>query len=553
MISELKFILGLRPVRTPFITSTIFIFLLSIIELISVLPFGMLIKFYLDIPLNGFEQSLVFFIFEELNLANLSAFAGLSVLISAVAIFLSLHFHSSLVWSATHHLSCMLFDISMLKADPFAENYDIAVIRKNIATEAQQYAFYGIGALANILGRATACLFLVLTLAILAPISMLLSLSAAVLFFATLILVISKKIKAVGKKREYFASEIFRNIDQTANSLPMIRGLKNEEVFLNKFATASENFRQAAYRFMLLPQLPRIFIDFLFFISLIVLITVSYYTDLIVSDSTLYGVLAVVKFIPGLNILFKSVNERQYALGSFDVLSGYLYKVPTTNEDIIPPSIKLPLTIKLDMHAKNASTSRKVFELSNVGPGDIVLFSGDSGSGKSTLLQCLSGISAKPWVTVTVHDTSCRAICFTNYKIGYLSQAVSLINGTLIENIMFKNDVGVGNSSGELELFRSILCDVGLHDLVDDLNTPIFNLASRFSGGEIQRLAIARLIFNNPDIIFLDEPTSALDRKNELIISDVIEKFSSDGKVIFMATHSASLKKIATTCVNLGA
>ena len=503
--------------------------------------------------LNNFEQSLIFLIFEDINLANLSVLAGLSVLVSAAAIFLSLHFHSSLVWGATHQLSCILFDKSILQADPFAEEYDIAVIRKNIATEAQQYAFYGIGALANIFGRATAGLFLCLSLVILAPTSMILSLAITASLFAALIFLLSKKIKAIGKKREHSASEIFRNIDQTALSLPMIKGFKHEDGFFEKFSTASNDFRIAAYNFMILPQLPRILIDFLFFNFLIGIITVSYYTEWAVTDSTLYGVLAVVKFIPGLNILFRSVNERQYALGSFDVLSGYLDQIPTTTRGIVTASIKLPLAIKFNIRSKDDTLSSKVFELPSVKSGDIILLSGDSGSGKSTLLQCLSGNSSKPWVTVTIHDSSSKPISFTNYKIGYLSQTVSLINGTLIDNIMFKNQSEVDRINSDMKLFRGILCDVGLHDLVDSLHTPIFNLANRFSGGEIQRLAIARLIFNNPDIIFLDEPTSALDSKNELIISNVIKNFASDGKVVFMATHSACLKKIATTCINLGA
>lgn len=544
MNSEFKFISHDANLGVLFTLTVLSIFFLSIIEVISVLPVGLLLKYFFDIPFTELETSVVTRLLSDVNLSTLSVLSLVSIVLSAVASFSTLYLHSNLVWTATHKISALLFDVSLFKADPFSESFDLAVARKNIATEAQQYSFYGIGSLANILGRATAAFFLVLLLIANAPGELLLSFFTIFLTFSFGILLLSKRIKNIGREREQYASQIFQNIDQTASSLAMIQSLKRESYFFNLFLEASDKFRAAANSFMILPQIPRIAIDFIVFATVVALINLFSNFDMLLHDSTVYAILAVMKFIPGLNILFRSVNERQYAVQSYDTITSVVKNNMGREKEITQTTInKMSMSINI-IPSFDVSMSQ-VYEINDIVPGNIILLSGKSGSGKSSILQCLSGISSKPWVNINIRTMSGDKKDFREFRNGYLPQNLSLINGTLSQNIFF----------GEVAQRRNldqILRDVGLESLVKDLDTPVFNLTSRFSGGEIQRIGMARLIYDDPDIVFLDEPTSALDSENEELIVQIIQKFSEGGKIIFLATHSDRLKSIATQIVSLG-
>ena len=553
MISELKFIANFPRIWSLFFATVALIFLLSLVEIASVLPVGLLIKQYLQIPFSNFELTFLEIVLGEINFDGLVALAVCSLIVSAAAGFLALYAHSRLIWLSTHRISYALFQSQLLGADPFAKDYDEAIIRKNIATESQQYAFYGIGALANLFGRVLSSLVVLAAIIAFTTKWMLLSLLLMISVFAIMIFFISKTVKSIGVQREFYASEIFRSLDQVANSLPMILGMQRQSYFERIFFASSDSFRRAANAFMVLPQIPKIAIDFIIFASLIGLVYYLSVTSSVPDDTMLYPLLLLVKFVPGFNILFRSISERQYARKSFEILSGALIKYVGSFEKstIVNSFDDVEVEIVWPTASSDKQEKRVIFQ--NVSKGDIFAFCGESGSGKSTILQALSGISRRSFLQAVIKKPNGCPLNVENSNMAYLPQKVVLINGDLAQNVVFgKKDNSYLPSEVQKARVKETLIKVGLSHLISELETPINNLANSFSGGEIQRIGFARIIYADPEIIFLDEPTSALDSENESLVVRLVEQFSLAGKLVFLATHSDSLRGVASKVLDLG-
>lgn len=170
----------------------------------------------------------------------------------------------------------------------------------------------------------------------------------------------------------------------------------------------------------------------------------------------------------------------------------------------------------------------------NVKKGEFVGIKGCSGSGKSTLLniiglleKCDSGdiIIDGNKVDYTDKKTAKKLL---KTHIGYLFQNFALIDDfTVLDNL----SIGIsGKKSEKIDKIRKVLKDLNLEV---DLNKKIFKL----SGGEQQRIAIARIILQNKPIILADEPTASVDPKNRDIILDTLKKLNKEGKTIVLVSH----------------
>ncbi|MGP1568070.1 MAG: ATP-binding cassette domain-containing protein [Peptoanaerobacter stomatis] len=170
----------------------------------------------------------------------------------------------------------------------------------------------------------------------------------------------------------------------------------------------------------------------------------------------------------------------------------------------------------------------------NVKKGEFVGIKGCSGSGKSTLLNiigllenCDSGDIIIDGYKVDYKDKKMINKLLKTY-IGYLFQNFALIDDfTVLDNL----SIGIsGNKNEKINKIKKVLEDLNL-DV--DLNTKIFKL----SGGEQQRIAIARLILQNKSIILADEPTASVDPQNRDIILDILKKLNKEGKTIILVSH----------------
>jgi putative ABC transport system ATP-binding protein len=187
----------------------------------------------------------------------------------------------------------------------------------------------------------------------------------------------------------------------------------------------------------------------------------------------------------------------------------------------------------------------------NVARGEFVAICGPSGSGKTTLLNLISGIdrpiSGKILVLgqdLTVQDEDFLAD-FRCSNVGFVFQSYNLVSTlTVAENVAFPME-WIRKPEAEIETrVAELLETVGLQYRAN-------HFPSQLSGGEQQRVAFARALANDPELILADEPTGNLDTKNGQKITQVLKMLKANGKTVIVATHDPELMQLADRIVCL--
>lgn len=180
----------------------------------------------------------------------------------------------------------------------------------------------------------------------------------------------------------------------------------------------------------------------------------------------------------------------------------------------------------------------------NIEDGEFIIFSGPSGCGKTTLLNMIGALEEFDLGSIVVNgiDLSNKKthLTYFRYEVGFLFQ-----NFALIDNKTVKENLKIIRKDCRTDLtMEEALKRVGLED---KLNNKVFTL----SGGEQQRVALARLMLKKCNIILADEPTGSLDQKNSQIVLNYLKQFNEEGKTVLMVTHDEEVKKQGNRVINL--
>lgn len=179
-----------------------------------------------------------------------------------------------------------------------------------------------------------------------------------------------------------------------------------------------------------------------------------------------------------------------------------------------------------------------------INDGDFVIFSGPSGCGKTTLLNMIGAIEKIDIGEIIVDGIEIKNkrnhLNYFRTKIGFLFQNFALVDSkTVKENLkLIRKDCKTDLS------IEDALRIVGIED---KLNKKVYTL----SGGEQQRVALARLMLKKCDIILADEPTGSLDKKNAETVLHILKQLNEQGKTVILVTHDEEIKKQGNRVVNL--
>ncbi len=175
-----------------------------------------------------------------------------------------------------------------------------------------------------------------------------------------------------------------------------------------------------------------------------------------------------------------------------------------------------------------------------ISEGDWVSIIGPSGSGKTTLLNIMSGLDTTSSGTIRVNETDITGLGqniltrFRRENIGLIFQQYHLIPYlTALENVMIAQYF---QGTVDKEAARVALENVGLSHRIE-------HRPSQLSGGEQQRVCIARALINKPNILLADEPTGNLDLKNGEIVMEIIRKLVDEGHTVVIVTHNMDIAK----------
>ena len=179
--------------------------------------------------------------------------------------------------------------------------------------------------------------------------------------------------------------------------------------------------------------------------------------------------------------------------------------------------------------------------------GKFIVVLGPSGAGKSTLLNLLGGLDVPTSGKIIVDGKDISTLksddlaSYRASKVGFIFQFYNLIPTlTVLENVSLIDEI-----SPNVIDAKKVLNDVGLGDHLN-------NFPSELSGGEQQRVSIARALAKNPQIILCDEPTGALDSKTGvMILKLLLDCVKNDGKTVVIVTHNQNIARMADVVINV--
>lgn len=203
-------------------------------------------------------------------------------------------------------------------------------------------------------------------------------------------------------------------------------------------------------------------------------------------------------------------------------------RLEVQNISVMPPKGRVPTLRQLSF---------------SIGPGEAVGVIGPSGAGKSTLARALTAV----W-PVSSGKIRLDGAPLDQYDperlaeyIGYLPQRVSLFDGTIAENIARLSQTF--DSARVIEAARNAAAHEMILKLPEGYNTPVHSAGTQLSGGQIQRIGLARALYGNPVLLVLDEPNSNLDNEGSLALNRAITMMKQAGNAVLIMAHRPSAIK----------
>jgi len=381
-----------------------------------------------------------------------------------------------------------------------------------------------------------------------------------VLILISIILIYLKIIKPIlkeaARKTLLLRKKNIQLINETSGSLKEIKLSLQEKYLSNFFNIQILGIEKNLSKMFISDKLPRVILELVSF-TLIVVISLIYFQ----SSSAIQNALptlslilvSIIRFIPAFNGIATSLsNMKIYKVSVKAIYEDLLQsrennlkiKSADSSKDLSNVNLKTNNLIDIE----NLSFTYKgsnIIPIKNINlsikKGEVVAITGKTGSGKSTLFLLLLGLLKPDKGNIYFNGKSIFKEIKDWWKlIGYVSQKIYLMDRSIKENIKFNFET---NESEDLRKLNEVLKISELEDVIKNLdkglNTIVGNDGLMLSGGEKQRIAIARSVYRNPEILFLDEFTSALDEKTEnKIIKNLKQYFK--GKSILIITHRKS-------------
>ena len=370
-----------------------------------------------------------------------------------------------------------------------------------------------------------------------------------------LIFILKPIIYKFGKIRQDATGKIIGYIKQTYDGIRELKLDHSENFYLNDFKTSIEKLASIGVSRAIYGILPKIIFESLFVFLFVVFIFFSLHSSFNLSESiltlTIYGASAL-RIIPSANNVIRSYQKVNYAKSALDAVKNYLEKNNIeSNENLSSENTQIIYSeFKSSINLKNINFSydrKKILENLNlqIEKNKFYVLKGDTGSGKSTLVDIICGLQKANSGKIFIDDKDVNLLNKNwSNKISYIQQNPYIFNLSLAKNISISKNL----NEEDYQKIEEIINKVGLSEFVKNLdlgiNTLLLDKGLDISGGQKQKISIARALYKDKEIIILDETLSNLDKESKFEILNVLNKFKTT-KTIIMISHDEDVLQYA--------
>ena len=528
----------------------ILLFFLTIINLcLEVLSLSMIIPL-INLITNSNSDNYFFIIFkdyfeidsvksEKLILYAVSVFS-LIFLFKSIFVQFFYWFKGRFIYDLISNLSSKIFDIYLNQNINFFHQKNSSELIRNVTSETERFSIGFINHSLEFLIDLMIIFGICIVLFAYEPAGFL-SIFIFLGSTSSLLFIMSRKyVFHLGKKRQEAESKRLKNLNHGFMLFKEIKLLFIQKFFVDLYTKQVKKFTSVAFKEMLIGRSPRIWIEFLAVVGLSIFLVVLTLNDKstteIISISSLYAV-ATFRLIPSFNKVITSFMQIRYNSPVCDVV---FEQVNLGKEEK-----KKYLEIKNHIEFKNLffrykNSKDPILENINlkINKSDCVGIIGKTGSGKSTLADVVMGFKypEKGEIYVDGQELNSNESVLKNFC--YVSQNLDILDDTILNNITLGNYDDSDNDKKRLSesLILSESNDF-VSQLPEKIHSVIGERGSKVSGGQKQRLIIARAIYHNRNFLVFDEATSALDYETESKLFNSIEKMIKKGITIIIISH----------------
>ena len=363
--------------------------------------------------------------------------------------------------------------------------------------------------------------------------------------------VIKKHLNIAGEGSRITQAGMYKWILQGASGIKDVKVLRKEYYFTDRYSDSAEGYADNQIKYNVLTNLPRLLIEAVAILGILIYVMISMLVGVnIASLMTTIAAFAVaaMRLLPSVNRLNTYIANIAYFEPALDFIYENVNTKGLSEENVLithnpteeyVPALTFKDTIELrDITFAYPNTDKNIFTHADmtVPIGASVGVVGASGAGKSTIVDIMLGL-----LEVKSGEILCDGIdAIEHYSewlshIGYIPQTIYMLDDSIRRNIAF----GVDDSDIDDDRVWAVLKEAQMMDFVKDLpdglDAQIGERGVRISGGQRQRLGIARALYHNPQILIFDEATSALDNDTETAIMDAIDSLHGQKTMVIIA------------------
>ena len=361
-------------------------------------------------------------------------------------------------------------------------------------------------------------------------------------------------ISTFGKKRVLGEENYQKNLRETLDFFKEIKIYFKEKYFNQLYRSKNEVIIKNGYIWSFFQSLPKVWFELVAVFGLFAIISFNYSKSLNTQEiviSLSVVIYAIARMLPSVNIILNSIQNLKFTEYGFNKIRSLLKNNNSfENTKTIKRNHLIDFQkIQIKDISFNYPDKEEILQNINleINKGDIIGIIGDSGSGKSTFIDLLIGLLnfKKGEIYIDSKKLS-NNIYEWQDLIGYIPQKINLLDNTIKHNIILDH-ANIDNTK-----LNNAINQAGLKQFIETLpqgaETIVGERGSKLSGGQAQRIAIARALYNNPEVLILDEATNSLDLNLE---ENILGTLKSLKKTLIVVSHRLSTLKFCNKVYKL--
>ncbi|MDC3068629.1 ABC transporter ATP-binding protein/permease [Candidatus Pelagibacter sp.] len=392
--------------------------------------------------------------------------------------------------------------------------------------------------------------------------STLFSFSLLLILLILYFFVFSTKLKKFGQDTLGAKNHLIKILLQSLSSIKNIKITNKEDIILYKFLKEVNVYESARKKINIISAIPNSLFEVSFVVVIFLLIIIISKTEIenYLPIISLY-IVSFIRLLPIFSRIGTTISSLRSSYPSVQHLNNEIKGLEKLKKNVIKNSDKndnldFNKNIKLEKVSFKYLKNKKntIDNLSFlIDKGDAIGLVGKSGSGKSTLINLICGLlpPSSGVIKIDNRDIFENIITWQN-KIGLVPQENYLLDDTILNNIIFLDDKkDINKKKLENAMYYSGVSQF-ISQLNEGLNTVVGERGSSLSGGQIQRIALARVLYQDPDVLILDEFTNSLDPENEDFILKQLQLLKKEkNKNFFIITHKMKPLKLCDKIILL--